>query len=179
MTEPFIGEIKLVGFDFAPSGYARCAGQLLSIAQNSALFALLGTTYGGNGQTTFGLPNLLSRRAYHVGQGPGLPFVTQGEASGVESVTLNVSQMPRHGHEVIAVRGGAAIAPSTSPAAAVWANEVKGSPQNLPYTTAGPNVTMHPASISASGGGQPHENRPPYLALNYVIALYGIFPSRP
>jgi microcystin-dependent protein len=177
MSQPFIGEIKIVPYNFAPRGWAFCAGQILSIAQNTALFALLGTTYGGNGQTTFALPDLRGRRAYHEGQGPGLSAFDLGEIGGTETVTLLQTELPQHSHTVRAARG-ATTQPSTSPSSAAWSNEVLGSPQNLPYSDAAADTAMASSSVTSSGGGQPHENRPPYLVLNYCIALEGVFPSR-
>jgi len=178
MSEPFLGEIKIFPYNFAPPGWAFCSGQVLSIAQNTALFSLLGTTYGGNGQTTFALPDLGGRRAYHPGQGPGLSPVAQGEMTGTETVSLVTGEMPAHTHPVVAVRGGPSSGPTTSPAGATWSNEVKGSPQNTPYTDGQPNTTMSPASMGIAGGGGAHENRPPYLVLSFCIALQGVYPSR-
>lgn len=166
--EPFLGQLLLVPYNFVPRGWAACDGSLLPIAQNTALFSLLGTTYGGNGQTTFALPDLRGRVPISVGQGPGLSNYTLGEISGSETVTLSVPQMPSHGHIVSANSGDAN----------------SGSPQNsIPggqgaYQSSGPNTTMNPAMIQPSGGSQPHENRPPYLAMQWIIALEGIFPSR-
>jgi len=177
MSQPFLGEIKIVPYNFAPRGWAFCQGQLLPIAQNTALFSLLGTTYGGNGQSTFALPDLRGRRAYHEGAGPGLTPMTLGEMSGTETVTLITTEMPQHNHSVRAARG-ATTEPSDLPTGAAWSNEVLGTPQNQPYTAGAADVAMSPASISIAGGSQPHENRPPYLALHFVIALQGIYPSR-
>lgn len=168
MAEPFIGQLMLVPYNFVPRGWAACDGSLLSIAQNSALFSLLGTTYGGNGTTTFALPDLRGRAPVSQGQGPGLQPYTLGETGGAESVTLLAAQMPAHNHLVHAQTGDA--------------ND--GSPQNaLPagqgsYQTGAPNATMNSGMIAPAGGSQPHENRPPFLALQWIIALQGIFPSR-
>jgi len=179
MSQPFIGEIKIVPYNFPPLGWAFCAGQLLAIAQNDALFSLLGTTYGGDGETTFALPDLRGRRAYHMGQGPGLSSMTLGEVQGTETVTLTTNEMPAHTHTVRAVRGASMTTlPSTQPTGAAWANEVLGAPQNTPYTAGAPNVAMAPSSLSTAGGSQPHENLPPFLVLNFVIALFGVYPSR-
>jgi microcystin-dependent protein len=167
MSEPFLGEIRIFGFNFAPRGWAFCNGQLLAISQNTALFSLLGTTYGGNGQTTFALPNLQSRVPVHFGQGPGLSSYSLGQAAGVESVTLIASQLPAHNHTVNA---------STQ-------SDITGNPTgNFPaggasYDTTA-NTTMNGAMVGGGGGNQPHENLQPYLALNFCIALAGIFPSR-
>jgi microcystin-dependent protein len=168
VSEPFLGEIRLVAFNFAPRGWAFCQGQILSIAQNTALFSLLGTTYGGNGQTTFALPDLRSRVAVSSGQGPGLSNYTLGQTGGEEAVTLLQTQMPAHGHGVAASNGPAS---ANRPAGGVPA--AGGS-----YAAAPDGTTMNPAMVQGSGGSQPHDNIPPYLTLNYVIALEGIFPSR-
>lgn len=171
MSQPFIGEIRLFGGGFAPAGWAFCHGQLLAIAQNDALFALIGTIYGGDGQNTFGLPDLRGRTAVHQGQGPGLQPYTIGEAYGVENVTLLGTQIPAHTHGVVASAGPGATA---NPSNAVWA---AGS-GIAPYNTVAPGVVMQATSISNSGGSQAHQNMTPFLALNYIISLFGIFPSR-
>ena len=170
MSEPFLGQIIIVGFGFAPRGWAFCNGQILSIAQNTALFALLGTTYGGDGQTTFALPNLQGRMPMHLGQGPGLSPRTQGEVGGEENVTLNQNQMPVHSHTLNASGN---IATTDSPANALLARSVRATIYGSPAS-----ATLSPQSIAAAGGNQPHDNMPPYLVLNYCIALEGIFPSR-
>jgi microcystin-dependent protein len=174
MQDPFLGEIALVAFNFAPSGWAFCNGQILPIAQNTALFSLLGTMYGGNGTTTFALPDLRSRVPLHSGQGTGLSPYTQGETGGVESVTLQSTQMPAHTHSYTpqaTTAGGSAA----SPAGALWAQSGTG---DTIYQKGSSNTAMAPQTLGNTGGSQPHENRQPYLALNYVIALQGIFPSR-
>lgn len=163
--EPFIGQIMLVGFNFVPRGWASCNGQLLSIAQNSALFSLLGTTYGGNGQTTFGLPDLRGRAPVHFGQGPGLSSYTQGEIGGTESVTLTMNNLPPHAHSI----NGPAAEQTTDRPSGTVAPAIGGS-----YGVPSESVGM----TGVAGNGQQVENRPPYLVLNYVIALEGIFPSR-
>lgn len=169
-AEPFIGEIMLVPYNFAPRGWAFCNGQILSIAQNTALFSLLGTTYGGNGQTTFALPDLRGRCALSSGQGPGLANYSLGEVTGTENVTLNGTQIPPHNHSVAAVDDDAT---TSTPAAALPANiSAKG------YSKAAANTTMNPTMIGGGGGNQPHPNLQPLLVLNYCIALEGIFPSR-
>lgn len=163
MTEPFLSEVKIVSFNFAPRGWALCNGQLLPINQNQALFSLLGTTYGGNGQTTFALPNLQGRVPIHIGNGH-----TQGESSGEESHTLTASEMAAHSHVVSA----SATDPTQGlPTGNIWANGA-GAYSNTP------NSAMNPASISNVGGSQPHTNLQPFLVLNFIIALQGIFPSR-
>jgi microcystin-dependent protein len=169
MSQPFIGEVRMSGFNFAPRGWATCSGQLLQIAQNQALFALLGTTFGGNGQTTFALPDLRSRTPIHWGAGPGLPNVQLGESAGTETVTLTAQQIPQHTHTPIA----ASDAPdATSPAGNRWATS-----GNVIFATT-QNAAMGATAIGSSGGSQPHSNIQPYLALNFCIALQGIFPSR-
>jgi microcystin-dependent protein len=169
--EPYIGEIALFPYNFAPRGWAFCHGQLLSIAQNTALFSLLGTTYGGNGQTTFALPDLRGRVPVSSGQGPGLSNYTLGQSGGSESVTLTQSQMPAHTHSANAASGGGS---STSPDGRVWAASTA---RDNVYAGAA-NTTMAVQALGASGGSQPHDNTPPYLTLNYCIALEGIYPSR-
>ena len=169
-VEPFIGEIMLVPYNFAPRGWAFCQGQILPIAQNTDLISLLGTTYGGNGQTTFALPDLRGRCAVSSGQGPGLSNYSLGEVTGSENVTLNAQQLPVHTHTVAAVDDDATVA---IPSAAFPANiAAKG------YSKAAANTTMNPGMIGGGGGQQPHSNIQPLLCLNYCIALEGIFPSR-
>ena len=172
--DPWLGEIALVPYNFAPRGWAFCDGQILPIAQNTALFALLGTTYGGNGQTTFALPDLRGRVPMHTGggQGPGLSAYSLGEQGGVENVVLIQGQMPVHNHlENVSSANGT----SDNPSNAILARNASGVPQ---YGTGAPNAAMAAGAIANAGGGQPHENRPPFLGLNYIIALEGIFPSR-
>lgn len=169
MSEPFIGEIRPFSFNFAPRGWALCSGQILPINQNQALFSLLGTTYGGNGQTTFALPNLNGRVAISSGQGAGLSSHTLGEVSGTETVTLTSNQIPQHNH----LAQTASASTTTDPTGA------------LPGPTSGhnlydPNVntTMNPQAIGVAGGSQPHNNLQPYGTTTYCIALQGIFPPR-
>lgn len=167
-SEPFLGELMLVPYNFAPRGWAFCNGQILSIAQNTALFSLLGTTYGGNGQTTFALPDLRGRVAVSSGQGPGLSNVDLGQLSGTETVTLLTTQMPAHNHGIAAANGGAT---ASRPGGNVPAG-------GGTYASASDGAVMNAAMVQNAGGGQPHENRQPFLGLNYCIALEGIFPSR-
>lgn len=170
--EPFLGEIDLVAFGFAPKGWAFCAGQILPINQNQALFALLGTTYGGDGQITFALPDLRGRRAIGLGQGPGLQNYSLGQTGGEETVTLTLAQLPSHTHSAQAFSGLGAAA---GPGANFWASQS----QVFLYSNAPSGTTsMAGAAIGAAGGSQPHDNMPPYLVLNYIIALQGIFPSQ-
>lgn len=181
VSDPFLGEIRMVGFNFAPRGWAQCQGQLLPIAQNSALFSLLGTMYGGNGQTTFGLPDLRSRSPVGVGQGPGLSTIDQGEMAGAESVTLMVTNMPAHVHPTTVQVAGTASSPVNTPSAsnavlgasgtgqgqaAIWSNEL-----TAPVQMAG-------VQAGVAGGSQPFQTRNPYLGINFVIAMQGLFPSR-
>lgn len=173
MAEPYIGQIILAGFNFAPLGYAKCDGQLLSIAQNTALFSLLGTTFGGDGQTTFALPDLRGRAPIHQGQGPGLSSKTMGEVSGSETVTLISSQMPTHTHTVRALSTNGNL---KSPAGNIPAN-VQGTSTNI-YSAAAADTNMKTTMIGTAGGNQPHENMQPFLVINFCIATEGIFPSR-
>ncbi|MGI8664880.1 MAG: phage tail protein [Jatrophihabitans sp.] len=166
MSQPFIGEIKLVSFNFPPRGWAFCNGQLLPINQNQALFSILGTTYGGDGITTFALPNLQGRMPIHAGQG-----YNTGNTGGEAAHTLTSNEIPSHIHPANAQ--SAASSPGFSPTNSVWAT----SNANM-FATAAPNVTMSPVAVGNAGANQPHENQAPYLVLNYVVALQGIFPSR-
>ena len=167
MSEPFLSEIKIVSFNFPPKGWALCNGQFLPINQNQALFALLGTTYGGNGQTTFALPNLRGRVPIHMGGGH-----TLGEVAGTTAVTLTQQQMPQHLHSL---QGSTATANTDTPSTSTL---LAGSAPNDLY--AGPVAlsALLPATVSSVGGSQPHNNMMPYLVLNFIIALQGIFPSR-
>jgi microcystin-dependent protein len=191
MSQPFLGEIKMFGGNFAPRGFAFCNGQLMAISQNTALFSLLGTTYGGNGQTTFALPNLQSRSPMHWGQGPGLSQVVLGEMSGTESVTLLTTQMPAHTHIITTSGNGGSITlpcstnpgDSDSPAGRIPAISAGGEeqyadPSAANAQTAPVNVTVPTPTAGITGGSQPHDNRSPYLAVSFIIALEGIFPSR-
>jgi microcystin-dependent protein len=168
MSDPYIGEIKLISFTYPPRGWAFCNGQTLPIAQNQALFSILGTMYGGNGVTTFALPNMQGRMPIHQGINQGVYNV--GQAAGEYAHTLTINEMPAHVHPAVAQ--STAANPGVSPAGSIWAT----APQ-LAFAPA-PNVMMNPAAVTNTGGSQPHENTPPYLVLNFVIALVGIFPSR-
>ena len=163
MSTPFLSEIKIVSFNFAPKGWALCNGQLLPINQNQALFSLLGTTYGGDGRVNFALPNLQGRIPNHVGDG-----FTLGEAGGQTAHTLIISELPAHTHTPLGNKSN----PATSPSAAgnLWGFD------NGQYINAS-NGAMNPASVTNTGGNQPHDNMSPYLVLNFIIALQGIFPS--
>lgn|SRR6185503_16643690 len=177
MSEPFLGMIAIYGFNFAPRGWAMCNGQILPIAQNTALFSLLGTTYGGNGQTTFALPNLQSRQPMHFGQGPGLSSYDLGQVGGSENETLTTNNMPAHNHTVIPKQ-------ASNGEAGTVANPDGAYPAKLDNmyaaTTDGSSLgaAATPTNTSIVGGSQPFSIIDPYLALNYCIALEGIFPSR-
>ncbi|HET6511541.1 MAG TPA: tail fiber protein [Candidatus Kapabacteria bacterium] len=173
MAEPFIGQIIAGGWNFAPRSYATCDGQILSIAQNTALFSLLGTTFGGNGQTTFALPDLRGRVPIHMGQGPGLSSYSLGQVAGEENHTLILSEMPAHNHMV---NVQSAIANQRSPVNNFLAMESQN--RTSTYNTASGGATLNAQSISAAGSSQPHNNIQPYLVINFCIALEGIFPSR-
>lgn len=170
MSDPFVAEVKLFAGNFAPRGWADCNGQLLPINQNAALFALLGTTYGGDGRVNFALPNLQNRAAIHAGQGPGLSDRDLGQSGGSASVALSTAQMPWHGH---ALRG-AAEADTGTPGATVALAATTGAKVYRPAD----NLVPMGAALANGGNGQGHENRQPFLGLRYIIALVGIFPSR-
>jgi microcystin-dependent protein len=180
MAQPFIGQIEAFAFGFAPKGWALCAGQLLPINQNTALFSLLGTTYGGNGVTTFALPDLRGRTANAFGQGQGLASYNLGQTGGEESHTLVLTEMAAggHTHTINATNNGqtgGTNVPSSAVALGSGYSSEAGSPAVKIYSSAAPTIAM--GSLSPVGG-QPHENRMPFLSLNYCIALFGIFPSR-
>jgi len=164
MAEPFLGELRIVSFNFAPKGWALCNGQFLPINQNQALFSLLGTTYGGNGQTTFALPDLRGRAAFHLGDG-----LTQGQAGGATAHTLSSQEMPQHIHFANAATSDGDVPTASGNMLGAFNNG---------YGTAASLTSLLPASVSNVGGSQPHENMSPFLVLNYVIALQGIFPSQ-
>jgi microcystin-dependent protein len=173
MANPYLGEVRIVGFNFAPSGWAFCNGQLLPISQNSALFSILGTNFGGNGTSTFGLPNFQGSMPVGQGTGPGLSQYHVGQSGGTPSVTVLSTEMASHSHTVgcDTAAGG-----SLSPAGQVWAAGVKGAKS---FNSTGPGtLSMHPQAFSLAGGSQSHNNIPPYLVLNFVIALQGVFPTR-
>ena len=177
-ADPFLAEIIMFGGNFAPRGWALCDGQLLPINTNQALFSLLGTTYGGDGRTTFALPDLRGRVAIHPGSGPGLSTYRLGQKGGIENVTLDTSQLPSHNHAAIAnVRGINRAGNSASPGGNTLASKAR---TNI-YQTAAPDVDMQAGTVTVTvanaGGGQAHENRMPFLAINHILALQGIFPS--
>lgn len=175
MADPFLGEIRMVGFNFAPVGWAFCDGQLLPIAQNTALFSLLGTIYGGNGTSTFGIPDLRGRFPIHAGGsgGPGLTQRTIGEKSGTQSETLTSAQMPAHSHVVNCHSTGG---DGNNPVNKFWSKDL-GSQSGTYHTSGG--ATMNAGALSSAGGNQAHNNMPPYLAVEFIIAMQGIYPSRP
>jgi microcystin-dependent protein len=164
MSEPFLAEIRIVGFNFAPRGWAQCDGQILPINQHQALYSLLGTTYGGDGRTSFALPDLRGRAPKHVGEG-----VTQGQKGGLETVALTAAQMPEHEHEARASQA-AGDTPVPTGNVLASADNLYGEPTNL--------TALRSGSVANVGGGQGHENMQPYLALNFCIALQGLFPPR-
>ena len=174
MSTPFLGEVRMFGGNFAISGWSFCQGQLLQISQNDALFALIGTTYGGDGVNTFGLPDLQSRVPIGTGQGTGLQNYTLGQKGGAETVTLLTGQLPSHNHTASAQpAAGNGNAPAANTVA--WAQASGG---NSRYTTAGTSGAMNAGAIGAAGGNQAHENMLPFLCVNYIIALEGVFPPR-
>lgn len=175
-VDQFVGEIQICGYNFAPKGWAFCNGQLLPISQNTALFSILGTTYGGDGKSNFALPNLQGCSPVQAGQGPGLSPYYLGQTGGETTVTLLQSEIPAHTHTV-----GVVDAPGTqnSPSAALLGKARYGKAFDLQYApTASAATTMAGAALASAGGGQPHNNMPPYLTLNFIIALQGIFPPR-
>ena len=179
MTEPFIGQIQQFGFNFNPRGWAFCNGATLPIQQNTALFALLGTQYGGNGQTTFQLPNFAGRGGCQQGQGPGLTPRSLGETFGTNTVTLTSTQIPQHNHGITAFAQSDGNKKSGSPSNNSALSSL-GSGTAKPFITAPLNTHFAPNMIQPSaGGGQPHQNQQPYLGVNFCIALQGIFPSFP
>jgi len=170
MAQPYVGEIRMFAGNFAPAGWATCDGQVLPISENETLFQLIGTTYGGDGQQTFNLPDLRSRVPVHQGTSSlGITYVLAG-AGGVETVTLTVNQTPTHVHAAMASSAGAT---TPSPGGGVWA--VMSQPGYAPGS--GANSTMNSASLAAAGGSQPHENMLPFQAVTFIISLFGIFPS--
>lgn len=173
MPEPFIGEIRMFAGNFPPNGWMFCAGQTLPISENDALFILLGTRYGGDGQETFNLPNLQSRVPIHMGTGPDGVNYTLGEAAGTESVTLTTQQIPIHTHPFTA---STANGTATNPGGSVLAASVS-SVQPMVVGT-GSGTLMAPQSITPAGGSQPHENCQPFLCINFIISLFGVFPTQ-
>lgn len=175
MANPFVAEIRIFAGNFAPTGWALCDGQLLPISQNTALFSLLGTTYGGNGQTTFALPNLQGSAPLQAGQGPGLSLYDLGQTGGEQTVTLLQSEMPAHSHGARAF--AAAKGDATDPSGHVWSKAQYGRQAAPMYSTTAPQQ-MNPLALPASGSSLPHNNLPPFLGLTFIIALQGVFPAR-
>jgi microcystin-dependent protein len=169
MSLPYIGEIRLFGGNFAPVGWAFCDGSLLPISEYDALFALIGTTYGGDGQTTFAVPDLRGRVPIHMGGGPGLTTRIIGEMAGAESVTLNTQQIPAHTHALGAAQSGHLASP---------ANAMPAAPRDYPgFRLPGGITPMAAGAIAPAGGSQPHSNLAPYLCVSFIISLFGVFPS--
>ena len=182
MSDQFVAEIRIFGFNFAPKGWAQCNGQLLPISQNTALFSLLGTTYGGNGTSNFALPNLMGNIPLHVGRnqpGPGLSVYDLGQMSGTQTVTLLQTEIPQHTHPpVVSSANGTVAASSTNQMAKAFKGNIQSSSAGLFYSAAAPNTMMAPQAIGLQGGSQPHNNMMPTLVLNYCIAMQGVFPAR-
>ena len=170
MADPFLGDIKMFGGNFNPRGFAFCDGQLLPISQNSALFSLLGTMYGGDGRVTFGLPELRGRLPIHEGQGPGLPNFNQGSKAGSETATISENEMPAHGHTP-----QVSSDPSSSP---FPVDRVPAAAPVNPFSAAAPDTDLAPAIDATTEGGAPHNNVMPFLCINFIVALTGLFPSR-
>jgi microcystin-dependent protein len=173
MADPFVAEIRIFPFNFAPKGWAFCDGQLLPISQNTALFSLLGTTYGGDGKSNFALPNMQGDAPMHRGQGPGLSLHDLGETGGEDTVTLLQSEMPSHSHALVAAANTALVKlpdPTVSLARSKNANVYSDQPGNL--------VNLNLNTVAPAGGSLPHNNMQPYLTLNYCLALQGVFPAR-
>lgn len=170
-SAPYLGQILIVSFEFAPKGWAMCNGQLLAINQNQALFSLIGTYYGGDGRTNFALPDLRGRAPIHQGSLAGGSDYVIGEIGGEETVTLTINQIPAHTHELMAYGG---VGTTANPTGAVWAAQSRLDV----YSSAVPSGAMGAGSIATAGGTQPHDNRSPYLVVNYIIALNGVYPSQ-
>ena len=178
MTQPYVGEIRLFGGNFAPQGWAMCDGQLQSIAENDTLYNLIGTTYGGDGINTFGLPDLRGRVPSHWGTKNGMTYVL-GQPGGTESVTLTPQQLPQHTHPMYAAATNGSLNVPT--AASMLSNQGPtgtGINAYIPYSAANEQIALSAASTTPVGGNQPHDNMQPYLGVNFIIALYGIFPSQ-
>ncbi len=173
MAQPYVGEIRMFGGSFAPAGWALCAGQLLPISENETLFQLIGTTYGGDGQETFGLPNLCGRVPIHMGQGPGLSQNYQiGEMAGVESVTITTQSLPSHNHAFITTTSGANLNnPENNLVGA-------GASIDLFYEDNPSNLSFNNQMLQPVGGNQPHENMQPYLCVTFIISLFGLYPQQ-
>lgn len=171
MPEPYIGEIRMFAGNFPPAGWAFCDGQTLAIAENDTLFNLIGTTYGGDGQTTFNLPNLASRVPIHMGTGPDGTTYQLGEMAGTEQETLTVQQIPIHNHALLATSATGTLSSPTS-------NMLSDSPNIKLYTAQVPGQALNASSVTPVGGSQPHENVQPFLCINFIISLFGVFPQQ-
>jgi microcystin-dependent protein len=168
---PFVGEIRMFAGNFAPNGWMFCEGQTMPISENEVLFQLIGTTYGGDGQETFNLPNLASRVPIHMGTGPSGTTYQLGEMAGTEQETLTTQQIPTHSHPMLATAdGGGANSPGSNILANCSALKL--------YTASAPSIALNAASITPAGGSQPHENTQPFLCINFIISLFGVFPSQ-
>lgn len=174
MGQPFIGEIRMFGGSFAPAGWAFCAGQLMPISENDALFTLIGTTYGGDGQETFGLPDLQGRVPVHQGTGKSLSTYVLGEEGGVESVTLSTNQIPTHTHPVIVTNTSQQLSPQN----AMFATATSSQAGVLAYDANPPTTPLVNTTIQGAGGSQPHGNIQPTLCISYIISLFGVFPTQ-
>jgi microcystin-dependent protein len=175
MADPFVAEIRIFPFNFAPKGWAFCDGQILPLSQNTALFSLLGTTYGGDGKSNFALPNLQGSAPMHPGQGPGLSLYDLGQSGGSQTVTLLQTEMPGHSHTAQAATTGGGV---SSPQNNAWASGLKGHSPAYSASSGPTNVQMNPFGTSINGGNLPHNNMQPYLGLNFCIALQGVYPPR-
>ena len=177
MSNPFVAEIRIFPFNFAPTGWAFCNGQILPLSQNTALFSLLGTTYGGDGKSNFALPNLQGNAPMHPGQGPGLSLHDLGETGGSDTVTLLTSEIPSHTHNINCIDGARVAGQSGQPGNATLV-KTGGAPANAYTTGAAQNLTMAPNMVGIVGSSLPHNNLMPYLTLNFCIALQGVYPPR-
>ena len=169
MVQPYIGEIRIFAGNFAPAGWAFCQGQLMPISENDTLFNLIGTTYGGDGQSTFGIPDLRGRVPMHNGNGAGL-----AQTGGSETVTLNMQQIPQHNHAALATTSAAVLSPNNAMPSTPSSATVQGL---MTYGPTSPTTPLRPQSIQNDGGNQPHDNLQPYLCLSFIISLFGVFPS--
>ncbi len=176
MSDPYLGQITVFSFNYAPNGYAQCNGQLLPITQNQALYSLLGTLYGGDGRTTFGLPNLQGRIPYQISNSP---VVLRGATGGEAQVTLTTSQIPSHTHLAYAANPATPVPDAATPAGNYWGAQGTVACFNTAAGTGNPAPVLDPSAIGTTGASAGHENRPPYLVLNFCIALTGVYPNRP